>query len=198
MKHATASATLALALAAIAPAAQAQQYAITAEQVSLRAGPDPNYPLVATLPPRVQVTVYGCLTDYSWCDVGAGWDRGWVYAANLQYVQQNRVVPLPAIGAAVGIGVLAFVLNDYWHDHYRQRQWYNDRHRWDRYYRDNRSARPYDRNRDNYRDGRNDRNQQAAPIGRAPSPQPPPRALRNDPNSGWDSRNPDAPRPDKP
>jgi uncharacterized protein YraI len=209
MNHATAAAVLALALAGIAPAAQAQQFAVTAEQVNLRAGPDPNYPLVATLPPRVQVTVYGCLSDYSWCDVGAGWDRGWVYAANLQYVQQNRVVPLPAIGAAVGIGVLAFVLNDYWHDHYRQRQWYNDRNRWDRYYRDHRYARPddryRDRNRDNHRDGRNDgrndgrydRGQQPAPIGRAPAPQPP-RVLRNDPNSGWDSRNPDAPRPDKP
>ena len=202
MKFATASAALALAFAGLAPAAQAQQFAVTAEQVNLRAGPDPNYPLVATLPARVQVTVYGCLSDYSWCDIGAGWDRGWVYAANLQYLQQNRAVPLPAIGAAVGIGVLAFVLNDYWHDHYRQRQWYQDRNRWDRYYRDNRSPRPYDRNRDNHRDGqrdgRNDRGQQAAPIGRAPAPQQPPRVLRNDPNSGWDSRNPDAPRPDKP
>ena len=187
MKYATAIAAIALALGT-ASTAQAQQLAMTVEQVNLRAGPDPSYPMVAVVPPGAYVTVQGCLSDYRWCDVTFGPDRGWVFAANLQYAYQNRSVPLSSVGALVGIGVLGFVLNDYWHDNYRYRPWYNDRRHWDRHYHGGRA-----RDRDHDRHSR-DRAERARP---APNPSPP-RALRNDPNSGWDSRQPDAPRPDKP
>ena len=181
MKYAMAAA--AVALAAAASTAQAQQLAMTVEQANLRAGPDPSYPTVAVVPPGVYVTVQGCLADYRWCDVSFGPERGWVFAANLQYVYENRPVPLPSVGALVGIGVLAFVLNDYWHDHYRGRPWYHDRRYWDR---------PHYGGRPSWRD-RDGRAQQGADRS-----EPAGRVLRNDPNSGWDSRRPDAPRPDKP
>jgi uncharacterized protein YraI len=101
MKYATAAAAIALALGG-ASAVQAQQLALTVEQVNMRAGPDPSYPMVAVVPPGVYVTVQGCLSDYRWCDVSFGPDRGWVFAANLQYAYENRVVPLPSIGAVGG------------------------------------------------------------------------------------------------
>jgi uncharacterized protein YraI len=111
--------------------AQAQgQLAYTAKTVNLRAGPARDYPIVATLPPRFQVAVQGCLPDYTWCDVIAGPSRGWMYAGNINYAYQNTYVPVLNYGAVIGIGVLAFVLDDYWGRHYHNRSWYGDRHRW--------------------------------------------------------------------
>jgi uncharacterized protein YraI len=192
-----------LSVLAAAPAvAQAQQLAYTAEQLTLRAGPSPEYPIVLTLPAGLQVNVLGCLGDYLWCDVSAGSSRGWAYAGNLTYYHQNQHLPLNTVAGVVGIGVLGFALNDYWHDHYRDRPWYRDRSYWHRrpspaiHHHHSRPSHAHDR----HSDHRPSRQQQGAPIRRdaAPAAPAPPRALRNDPNSGWDSRNPDAPRADRP
>lgn len=175
-------------------ASQAQQLAYAAEQLTLRAGPAIEYPVVLVLPAGIQVQVLGCVTDYLWCDVVAGSARGWAYSGNLTYYHQYRHVPLNTVAAVVGIGLTAFVLNDYWHHHYRDRSWYHDRSYWNSrpYY----QPRPPHHHHDRQADRRPSR-QQAVPVGRDNSPSQP-RALRNDPNSGWDSRNPDAPRADRP
>jgi len=111
--------------------AQAQgQLAFTAKMVNVRAGPARDYPIVAVLPPGFQVGVQGCLPDYNWCDVIAGASRGWVYAGNLNYPYQNTYVPVLDYGAIIGIGVLGFVLDDYWGRYYRNRPFYGERHRW--------------------------------------------------------------------
>jgi len=130
MKHRVASALLALALAALAPEAQAQQFAYTAKPVNLRAGPDRAYPVVVVLPAAAQVVVQGCIPDYRWCDVSFGLERGWVYAGNLRYASVTGPVPLIGIAPQVGIAVFPFVLYDYWGIHYRDRPWYPDRERW--------------------------------------------------------------------
>ncbi len=121
---------VALALAAAACAAGAQQLAWTAKAVNLRAGPDRFYPVVAVLGAGTQVLVQGCLTDYRWCDVSVGYERGWVYAGNLRSTWEDRVVPLPGVAPIVGIVVLPFVFQEYWDLHYRHRPWYAERHRW--------------------------------------------------------------------
>ena len=114
-------------------ASMAQQPAVTApHSVQMRAGPDPSYPIVAVLPPRVGVTVFGCLEGYTWCDVGAGYDRGWVYAGNLRYYYQSQYVPLVGIASVVGIGFTAFAFNDYWGRHYREQRFYAPEDRWHR------------------------------------------------------------------
>jgi uncharacterized protein YraI len=111
--------------------AQAQgQLAYTAKMVNVRAGPARDYPIVAVLPPGFPVGVQGCLPDYSWCDVIAEASRGWVYGGNINYAYQNSYVPVLNYGAIIGIGVLAFVLDDYWGRHYRNRPFYGERHRW--------------------------------------------------------------------
>lgn len=121
---------LAMLLYALAFAAQAQERdAFTARQVNLRAGPARDYPLVAVLPAGYQVAVQGCVAGYTWCDVLAGPDRGWVYAGNINAARQNGTVPVLSQGAAMGIPVLAFVLDDYWGLHYQDRPWYGQRHR---------------------------------------------------------------------
>jgi uncharacterized protein YraI len=124
-----ASSLLALAMAGISAVAQAQ-LAYTAMPVNLRAGPARDYPIVAVLPGGLQIAVQGCLHDYSWCDVAAGSNRGWVYAGNINYFYQNTYVPVLNYGSVIGLGVLVFVLDDYWGDHYRDRHWYPDRSRW--------------------------------------------------------------------
>jgi uncharacterized protein YraI len=112
-------------------AAQAQgQVAFTAKTVNVRAGPSRDYPIVAVLPAGYQVVVQGCLSNYTWCDVLAGPNRGWVYAGNISYAYQNTYVPVLNYGALIGIGVLAFILDDYWGHHYHDRPWYAERHRW--------------------------------------------------------------------
>jgi len=122
---------LAIALSALAGAAQAQgQPAYTAKSVNLRAGPAREYPVVAVLPAGLQISVEGCVADYSWCDVLAGPSRGWVYAGNINYYYQNSYVPLLNYGTVIGISILPFILDDYWGSHYHDRPWYPDRYRW--------------------------------------------------------------------
>lgn len=98
----------------------------------LRAGPDTGYPRVMTVPAGSYVMVYGCLSDYTWCDVGIGGERGWVAATYLQYYWGGGWVYLPAYGPRIGVPVVTFVLSAYWSNHYRHTYWYRDRERWER------------------------------------------------------------------
>lgn len=97
--------------------------AYAAKDVHLRAGPARDYPVVAILPRGTQLDVQGCLPDYSWCDVIAVGERGWVYAANIDYVYQGAPVPLIDYGPVIGITVFPFFLGDYWDHWYRGRPW---------------------------------------------------------------------------
>ena len=130
MKKSVAAGVLAMALSVLAGAAQAQA-AYTAKSVQLRAGPGTDYPVVAILPPGLQLWVQGCLEDYSWCDVVVGSERGWVYSGNIQsyYDEVSGYVPL-YYGAWFGIAAYPFFINDYWGRYYHNRPWYPQRDRW--------------------------------------------------------------------
>jgi uncharacterized protein YraI len=131
MKNFMPLAVLALALTVLPAAVQAQpQQATTSKRVNLRAGPARDFPLVAVLPAGLAVSVQGCLPDYRWCDVIAGYQRGWVYAGNLNYFYQGHYGPLPNYAPLIGLVVFGFILDDYWGHHYVDRPWYRDRHRW--------------------------------------------------------------------
>ena len=131
MKKFAAVCLLLMATAGVTGVAQAQ-WAYTSASVHLRAGPAPDYPMVTILPPHYRVMVHGCLRDYSWCDVSAGWDRGWLYAAYIYYPYRGTEVPIIQYGAQIGLAVLGFILYDYWNDHYRNRPFYHERDRWSR------------------------------------------------------------------
>ena len=131
IKH-LAAVAVTTAIVAVSTGVQAQtQTAVTARTTNLRAGPATDYPVVAVLPAGFALAVQGCLPEYTWCDVVAGQSRGWMAAGNINYYYQHSYVPLSNYGAVLGIGALAFVLNDYWGSHYRDRPFYRDRHRWD-------------------------------------------------------------------
>jgi uncharacterized protein YraI len=121
---------LAAVLLAIPLAASAQE-AYTTRSVNVRAGPDITYPLVGSLGGGAPVQVFGCLDNWSWCDVGFGYDRGWIYAPYLNYVYQGRRVPFYTYAPSFGIPIIAFSVGSYWDRYYRGRSWYGRREYWE-------------------------------------------------------------------
>lgn len=122
------------AAALLAPLVATAQQAQTAKWVHVRAGPAREYPLVLQLPPAAPVQVQGCLSDFSWCDViTPDNSRGWIYGGNLVYPYQNNAVPIIQYGPSIGLPIVTFVLGTYWGTYYRQRSWYGDWNRWDRW-----------------------------------------------------------------
>jgi len=117
-------------LAAALPAAAMAAEAYTTTAVNLRAGPDVDYPLVRWVPEGTGVEVHGCLADFRWCDVEVYGDRGWMSASFLVYPYQNSAVPIVTYGAVIGLPLIGFTFDSYWHDHYRGRPWYDNRQRW--------------------------------------------------------------------
>lgn len=122
---------LAAAVFVLPSAASAAAPAVTTANVNLRAGPSTGYPAVTVIPAGAPISTFGCLGDYSWCDVAWGANRGWIAASYIQIVYGGRPVVLtPAIAPAVGLAVVAFN-RAYWDRYYVGRPWYP---RWGYYY----------------------------------------------------------------
>jgi len=150
--------------AALVPAAAQAATGFTNQPTELRAGPDYDYPTIRVINPDRRVEIFGCLNDWSFCDVGYRSDRGWVDARSVVVDYRSRRMGLIDAGPYVGIGFLSFSFGSYWDNNYRGRPFYNDRGRWERHYHDKyRSSWGPRRDRDwndrNRRDGRdwNDR-----------------------------------------
>ncbi|HKT64219.1 MAG TPA: SH3 domain-containing protein, partial [Burkholderia sp.] len=118
-------------IAAVPGIANAQSSAYTNSGAELYAGPAPDYPVVAQVPPGTALDVFGCLSDYSWCDVALPGVRGWIDAEQLDYPYQGNYVPLLEYGAVIGVPVTGFAIGAYWDRHYRNRPWFHDRDRWE-------------------------------------------------------------------
>jgi uncharacterized protein YraI len=111
-------------------AASAQQTAFTNAPVYVFAGPAPDYPVVSQLPQGLEVTVYGCVAGYTWCDVAVPNLRGWIDASTLSYPYQGANVPILTYGAAIGLPIVTFAVGTYWGSYYRGQPWYHDQERW--------------------------------------------------------------------
>ncbi len=109
-------------------AAAAAAYALNGAQIF--AGPGNDYPVVAELSSGVSVNVNGCLSDYSWCDVNLGSNRGWAYAGDLAYPYQNRRVPILGNGPRLSLPRVTFSLGNYWDRYYRGKPFYEQRSQW--------------------------------------------------------------------
>jgi uncharacterized protein YraI len=90
----------------------------------LHAGPSVEYPPIAPLAGGSLVEVYGCVEGYAWCDVQYGAYRGWVFGPTLYASYRGRPRPLLAVGATLGVGIVAFSVADYWNRFYVGRPWY--------------------------------------------------------------------------
>lgn len=116
--------------------AAAEHAATTTTAVNLRAGPDKNFPTVTSLLSGSTVSVVGCTSNWRWCDVTAGRDRGWVYARSLSVPFNGTAVTILNGGPALGLPQSEFSLGEYWDAHYQGRHWFGRKaywqNRWDR------------------------------------------------------------------
>lgn len=126
------------------------QQAFTTRTANVRAGPERDFPLVATLPPGASVYIAGCLSDYRWCDIDFGGGRGWVSSRSLQSNYGSTVVPLYSYGATLGLPIVTFSLFNYWDSYYRNRPFYRERPRWESRWRESDHQPRYDNNRSRY------------------------------------------------
>jgi uncharacterized protein YraI len=99
--------------------------AFTTAAVNLRAGPDRSFPLVSWLQGGTPVTVFGCLGGFTWCDVGVGFHRGWIYGRFLAIPFNGQQVLIMNSGPRFGVPVVTFSVGPYWGAHYRSRPWYH-------------------------------------------------------------------------
>ena len=88
-------------LLALPGSAFAQTHAYTNTAVNLYAGPAQDYPVVSQLPGGAPVTVMGCVSGYTWCDVAIEQARGWVYGGYLTYPYQGSNVPIMTCNSAL-------------------------------------------------------------------------------------------------
>ena len=96
----------------------------TARSTQMFAGPQAGYPQVRRLPFHTEVTIYGCLRDWSWCDVSHRTDRGWVLGSDIAIGTQGRLRPM---SPELGLAVLPFIIGTYWDTYYRNRPFYSQR-----------------------------------------------------------------------
>ncbi|MFT4256851.1 MAG: SH3 domain-containing protein [Pseudoxanthomonas sp.] len=130
MKKFAATVLAALGMLAV-PAIASAETAYTNASVNLRTGPDADYPRIVTLRAGQRVEIYGCINDWSWCDVETGRERGWISSAYLDYDYRGRRVGVSRYGAEIGLPILSFILGTYWDDHYRGKSWYSQRSHWE-------------------------------------------------------------------
>lgn len=126
-------------LAAAVPLALAVSTAVHAQSadgylnddITLRAGPAPEYPGIETLPYGTYVSVQGCTEGWEWCDVVADQgDWGWVPGDYIDYVYEGQPVVVTEFGPRIGIPIVTFSIATYWDAHYRDRPFYRERESW--------------------------------------------------------------------
>ena len=120
-----------IALGLCIPVALAQT-ATTTTSVTMRAGPDRSMPSVTSLLSNTSVNVVGCVANWSWCDVIAGRERGWVYTRYLSMPFEGSALTIANGGPRLRLPVVEFALGPYWDEHYSQRLWFAQKPIWQR------------------------------------------------------------------
>jgi uncharacterized protein YraI len=121
---------LGLGVVAATPAAAAVS-AFVSTTTSERAGPGGYFPVVAVIPRGATLTLYGCLSGGSWCDVSYAGARGWVPGTYVEAYYRARRVFVPRYVAEIGVPIVSFNIGFYWGRHYHDRPFFADRFRYE-------------------------------------------------------------------
>jgi uncharacterized protein YraI len=92
--------------------------------LNLRAGPSTSYPAVVTMRGGDPVTIYGCLSGWSWCDIDWHGNRGWAAGQYLQVTYRQHRQPILSYGRYFNVPSLSFSIGTYWNQHYHGRGFY--------------------------------------------------------------------------
>ena len=76
----------------VAAPANAAVSGFATDRLSLKAGPDYDYPTVAYVRDGSPLRINGCLRDWSWCDVSTQRGRGWVVGEDIVAQREGRRV----------------------------------------------------------------------------------------------------------
>jgi uncharacterized protein YraI len=85
------------------------------QRLEIKAGPDDDYPTVGVVRQGSKLTINGCLRDWTWCDVTAMRNRGWVEGRSIQAYERGRRI---AYGAPWTVPLLSFTFSSYWDINY--------------------------------------------------------------------------------
>jgi len=102
--------------------------AIVMTDLNMRAGPGPEYPVVATIRSDSAVDVLGCMG--SWCDVTVEGARGWASASYIAFDIEGSPVIVPEVGTRMDIPEADFEAESYWDENYRDEPFYVERERY--------------------------------------------------------------------
>lgn len=125
--HIALAAGIGLAAVALSPAIASAADGFTTSPTSQRAGPGIRYPIVAMIPGRVPITIYGCVAGATWCDVSWRGSRGWVSGGNIQIAWHGRRNPVISFYRQLGIPIITFGFDDYWNHYYRSKPFFKQR-----------------------------------------------------------------------
>jgi uncharacterized protein YraI len=106
-------------------AAQSIAYTVPYGTSNMRAGPGFEYPVIAVVRGGSAVYVYGCLSDYSWCDSSVQGYRGWISTTRMQFQYAGNLVPFTNYYSYFGAPVIGFDFG-YWDRYYYDRPFYRD------------------------------------------------------------------------
>ena len=87
-----------------------------------RAGPGTRFPVIVVAPVRTPVTLFGCLSDLSWCDGAYQGNRGWFSARYLQLPYQGSYLTVRDYVRYAYLPVVSFNIASYWASYYYPRQ----------------------------------------------------------------------------
>lgn len=76
--------------------------------VNMRSGPGAGYARIATIPAGAGVTIRGCLTGYSWCEVSYAGRYGWTSSDYLQVIYQNQRRPLIVVSPHISFPIIRY------------------------------------------------------------------------------------------
>lgn len=119
-----------MALFSFSPVAGAAE-AYTTTAIHMRAGPDADFPIVATLQRGERIELLDCIEGAEWCEVETSYgERGWTASYYLQTSYNGQTIGARDFAYDGGTRIVIFQTAPYWDRYYRNKSFYKNRDQW--------------------------------------------------------------------